>query len=324
MAADSDNASRLRKIALTTKIEESERQLIVGETKRGHSALVEGKFVSHRIGKEVSIHGCQSIELQNSHVVSMAPASVIITILIQGELEFGYDDLEFQLKSDSVNRITIVNLTQPASFRRKITKGNKVTKLNLMMSNDWVKSRTNGRCKVSQFIASHKNSIQLPLCDDFTTMVDRVLELHKADTFSEKLALESLAFQFIEASLSQLEVTNIASSNINDTSISTTSVEEIICYIESNLSQPLSIEDLANKFAMSSSNIQRKFKQEVGLTLNGYIRKRRLEIAKQHLERGLVSVTEAAYEAGYNHPANFTNAFKKAYGVPPLSVVGLP
>lgn len=59
---------------------------------------------------------------------------------------------------------------------------------------------------------------------------------------------------------------------------------------------------------------ERAFYAVVG---DGYIRHRRLNIARQHLERGLVSITEAAYEAGYQHPSNFTNAFKKAFGVPP-------
>ena len=88
-------------------------------------------------------------------------------------------------------------------------------------------------------------------------------------------------------------------------------------YIENNLSQPLCLEKIAQKFSMSISNLQRKFKQELGLTVKNYIRYRRLEIAKYHLEQGLISVTEASYEAGYHHPANFTHAFKKTFGHPP-------
>ena len=94
-------------------------------------------------------------------------------------------------------------------------------------------------------------------------------------------------------------------------------IEDIISYIEINLDQPLSLESIARRFSMSVSNLQRRFKQSYNLTINGYIRHRRLDIARLHLERGLVSITEAAYEAGYQHPSNFTNAFKKAFGVPP-------
>jgi AraC-like DNA-binding protein len=34
-----------------------------------------------------------------------------------------------------------------------------------------------------------------------------------------------------------------------------------------------------------------------------------------------MSITEAAYEAGYHHPSNFTSAFKKVFGVAPHEVV---
>lgn len=88
-------------------------------------------------------------------------------------------------------------------------------------------------------------------------------------------------------------------------------MENIVSYIETHLEQELSLEHIAEVFSMSVSNLQRRFKQSLNMTVNGYIRYRRLEIARVHLERGLVSITEAAYEAGYHHPSNFTNAFKK-------------
>jgi AraC-like DNA-binding protein len=97
-------------------------------------------------------------------------------------------------------------------------------------------------------------------------------------------------------------------------------IEAVICFIEIHLDQELSLKMLAEHFSMSVSNIQRRFKQSYNMTINGYIRLRRLEIARQHLERGLVSITEAAYEAGYQHPSNFTNAFKKTFGVPPQDI----
>lgn len=320
MTTDTLSSPRLKKVAITQRIEESERQLIVGETRQGRSALVEGKFISHRIGNDISIHGCDGLELQDSHVVSMAPASIIMTILINGELEFAYDDLEFHIGPNSLNRITLVNLAQPSSFRRKISKDNNVFKLNIMMNNQWVMSRISGDCTVSQFVAQHKNSLQLPLSDEFNNLVAQAFKLHKVETFLEKVALESIAMQIIELAFSHLESSEIESPKETQQSMNITSIEELICYIEANLSESLSIAELANRFAMSSSNLQRKFKQQVGLTINGYIRKRRLEVAKQHLEKGLVTITEAAYEAGYNHPANFTNAFKKEYGVPPFTI----
>lgn len=88
-------------------------------------------------------------------------------------------------------------------------------------------------------------------------------------------------------------------------------------YIEANLDQALSVSHLAKFSAMSISSLQHKFKNSLGISVLSYIRRRRLNIAKQQLEAGLMSISEAAYNAGYRHPSNFTSAFKKAFGMPP-------
>jgi len=51
-----------------------------------------------------------------------------------------------------------------------------------------------------------------------------------------------------------------------------------------------------------------------------YVRKRRLERARDALVAEAISVTEAATNAGYTSSANFSTAFKRAFGVPPKSM----
>ncbi|NOI82016.1 helix-turn-helix transcriptional regulator [Vibrio tubiashii] len=314
------NTHRLRKVAITQKVEESEKQLIVGETKHGQAPLVEGQFLSYNVAQRVNMHGCRSLELQDSNVVSMAPSSVIITVLLEGKLRFSYDDLEFKLDSSQCGKVTLVNLNQPTNFRRQITKNNCVTKLNIMMNHDWIKARTDGNCQVSQFIASHKNFLQFDVTPEIESLVTSAISLYQASSFEEKIALESIGFQLMESVFGKLATESFNSKETDKSAGVPSSVEDIICYIESHLGDPLSVDLVAEHFSMSSSNLQRKFKQQLGVTVSGFIRRRRLDVAKQHLERGLVTITEAAYEAGYNHPANFTNAFKKEYGIPPISI----
>ncbi|WP_171760935.1 AraC family transcriptional regulator [Vibrio sp. RE86] len=321
MAVATRQAGRIQKIAITQKIENSERQMIVGQTPHGRSALVEGKFISHSMDSEFSIHAAQCLELEDSNVISMAPASIIITVLLKGELDFGYDDLSFSIDGNKEGQVAIVNLSQPASFRRRIIKDNNVTKLNLMLSHHWLKKRISGQCSLSDFMSVHKNHLQLSVNQDVKQMVEKVLLFDKVESFSEQIAIESLSFQLIEALMGQIDLHKLPLTNKPSDTVDVTSIEDIVCFIEANLSESHSAQSLATRFAMSTSNLQRKFKLQLGITLNSYIRTRRLNVAKQHLQRGLVSVTEAAYEAGYNHPANFTNAFKKEFGVPPLDIV---
>lgn len=314
------NTNRLRKVAITQKVEESEKQLIIGETKHGKAPLVEGQFLSYNVAQRVNMHGCRSIELQDSNVVSMAPSSVIITVLLEGKLRFSYDDLEFKLDSSQCGKVTLVNLNQPTNFRRQITKDNCVTKLNIMLNHDWINARTNGHCQLSQFTANHKNFLQFDVTPEIESLVTRAINLYQASSFVEKIALESIAFQIMESVFGRLDTEDFCTKETNRATGTPSSIEDIVCYIESHLGDPLSVDLVAEHFAMSSSNLQRKFKQQLGVTVSGFIRKRRLDVAKQHLERGLVTITEAAYEAGYNHPANFTNAFKKEYGIPPILI----
>nr|WP_255526785.1 AraC family transcriptional regulator [Photobacterium sp. BZF1] len=98
---------------------------------------------------------------------------------------------------------------------------------------------------------------------------------------------------------------------------------QIIEFIERNLKQPVALSEIAQHVCMSISSLQRHFKVEMGETVQQYIRKRRLEIAKIQIEKGLMSISEAAYSYGYKHPSNFSLAFKKEFGISPIELVNI-
>ena len=49
-------------------------------------------------------------------IVSTAHAAVLVTILLEGKLSFGYDDLEFNLDASEKPQGVVVNLAKPANF----------------------------------------------------------------------------------------------------------------------------------------------------------------------------------------------------------------
>lgn len=87
-------------------------------------------------------------------------------------------------------------------------------------------------------------------------------------------------------------------------------------YIDSHLDEPLRLSVLAKKFHVSESYLSAQFKHHTGLTLRAYLLDRKINFAKQLLQKG-VSVTEACYRSGFNDYANFIRSFKKATGVSP-------
>ncbi|MDD1829408.1 AraC family transcriptional regulator [Photobacterium sp. ZSDE20] len=334
-----------KKVALTKKLEQTEKQIIVTQGQTKQTSLAEGKFLSYQYNDQIFVHGGRCIELVDSNIVSTAHSAILITILLEGKLTFGYDDLEFDLDASNGPQGVVVNLAKPANFRRSLIQDNKMNKINILVKPQWVKPRLSDHCSSKSFLDSHKAFYDVQFNADIIQLANTLTGQATPTNFQDKLVVETQTQQLLAQTLSQMPIqccqectsedTNLSSSSISSKGILQDAgldengsdvpvakgfdakIEDIISYIEINLDKPLSLENIASRFSMSISNLQRRFKQSYNLTINGYIRHRRLDIARQHLERGLVTITEAAYEAGYQHPSNFTSAFKKAFGVPP-------
>lgn len=96
--------------------------------------------------------------------------------------------------------------------------------------------------------------------------------------------------------------------------------ERVCGYILENLSKALTIDEIARATGASASSVQRHFKQHYGVTVFEFIRRKRLDAARDALESQGVTVAQAAWIAGYTSASSFITAFKKAYGACPGAV----
>ena len=94
-----------------------------------------------------------------------------------------------------------------------------------------------------------------------------------------------------------------------------TPMDKAIQYIKENIDQPLSSKAVADYFNMSLSNFSHTFKKYVGQTPNKYINTLKMGQAKNLL--ATMSVTEAAFELGYETPSHFIRLFKQYYNLTP-------
>ncbi|ELA7315127.1 helix-turn-helix domain-containing protein [Vibrio alginolyticus] len=312
--------TKIAKIALTQRLEATEKQWIVTQGQPCQTQLAEGKFLSYQYNDQIFVHGGRCLELIDSNIVSTAHASLLVTILLEGRLSFGYDDLQFDLDASDGPKGVVVNLLKPANFRRSLLKDNLINKINILVKPQWLEVRLEQNCSHRAFFNSHQAFQQLELNQTLCELAETLTNRETPQEFQEKLEVESLIYQILHQATKQIPK-NFSAKNSSIKRHIDGRIEDIVSYIETHLDQELRLEKLASQFSMSVSNLQRRFKQSLNMTINGYIRFRRLEIARQHLERGLVTITEAAYEAGYHHPSNFTYAFKKAFGVPPHEVI---
>ena len=97
---------------------------------------------------------------------------------------------------------------------------------------------------------------------------------------------------------------------------SDTQVEQLLKYINRNLSENLSIDQLANRFFFSKYHMMRKFKNETGYTIHNYITSKRLLMARSLISQGM-SVMKAAQASGFRDYTTFVRAYKKQFGKAP-------
>lgn len=97
---------------------------------------------------------------------------------------------------------------------------------------------------------------------------------------------------------------------------SDTQVEQLLKYINRNLSENLSIDQLANRFFFSKYHMMRKFKNETGYTIHNYITSKRLLMARSLISQG-IPVIKAAQASGFHDYTTFVRAYKKQFGKAP-------
>lgn len=117
---------------------------------------------------------------------------------------------------------------------------------------------------------------------------------------------------------------NSVSTTINSnqtTSIDKEFMNNVLNYINENINdEKLNVENLAGELLLSRSKLYRKIKALTGDTANEFIRKVRLEKAKQIIETTEYTISEVCYKVGFSSPSYFTKCFKDYFEFLPTEV----
>ncbi|MGN8069315.1 GlxA family transcriptional regulator [Mucilaginibacter sp. 22184] len=89
-------------------------------------------------------------------------------------------------------------------------------------------------------------------------------------------------------------------------------------YMEENLRERISFEELASKLATSRRNFDRRFVKATGNTPIEYLQRVKVEVAKSALEKERKTIFEVMSEVGYTNDKAFRAVFKRIAGISPL------
>jgi AraC family transcriptional regulator len=97
-------------------------------------------------------------------------------------------------------------------------------------------------------------------------------------------------------------------------------LKEVLSYIEDNLSQDISLNDIAGVVGLSASHFKSLFRESVGLPVHQYLIRRRVEYAKQLLGEGKLSISQIALEVGFAHQSHLAHHMRRLLGVSPKAL----
>lgn len=93
-------------------------------------------------------------------------------------------------------------------------------------------------------------------------------------------------------------------------------ISSVMDYLSEHLSEDIAMDDLAKRFFISKFHLMRRFKEETGYTIYGYLNMKRLLKARALITSG-TDAADACFSCGFRNYSTFFRAYKKYFSVSP-------
>jgi len=152
-------------------------------------------------------------------------------------------------------------------------------------------------------------------------IADRIKSLNKlkGSGIIKKLSIEGqlnliLAMQMLEHENFKKETPLPHSLSVNDIR----KIHSLTEYIIDNISKPMTIKNLTVESGLSPKKLQVGFKLLYSKSINGYIRKIKLELSRDMLKNTELTISEIVFAIGYKSRSYFSKIFFENYNILPI------
>lgn len=274
----------------------------------------------------LSLHWSDCEELQDFVTENTVGPRLSFVLFLQGQSEVSYGNLSLTLGHRSTRHVpegVAVSMNEPVQFRRQARRGSHIRKLVVSLTPDWFEGRGEGvgatDGAIRRFMDSHLALRVWKPSPRLLTLADQMLNPPGYDALLAGLYLESRALDIACEALASLGEGSVPAVH-GLRPQEHRRVQRLIALLDSGEADTWSLDHIARETGVNATTLQRQFRLLKGMTVFEYQRTRRLNMAREALEREGASVTEAAWRAGYNSPANFSTAFKRQFGINPRQV----
>lgn len=290
----------------------------------GESAIqpvLEGVFLERELRPGLFLHATHVDYHCGVSGAGHLSAGLKLIIMLQGRIGIRFDHAHLALGGVAHNCLLLRPRMQDSStqipFRREVMQSGPQKQVVLTVSAEWL-----AQAGLDQIVA---NSEQKQLTAQELTIHHRAAStqmlqiathlLHSASDRNPLNALqqESQALALLANALQAPDSQTVCPLN----SRAQQRIKMLLDLLHSDLSVDWTLLTLAKQLGSNPTTLQTHFRQVTGYSIANYLRRLRLQQAYEQIQEG-ISVTDAAFNAGYNSSANFATAFKRVHGISPL------
>lgn len=154
--------------------------------------------------------------------------------------------------------------------------------------------------------------------DYYKKIFKQISKYNQTGIESDYVRVQSLLLELI-FSLNKENLNQRSIKHFNDTGIDI--IEMTLNYISENLQQDLSLEILSKYVSLSPIYFHNLFKSATGKTLHDYVEEQRIRKSIYLLESTNLTLTQIAYECGFNSQPYFSYVFKRRMKTTPRDYV---
>lgn len=149
-------------------------------------------------------------------------------------------------------------------------------------------------------------------------LLERMESAREEGQFAAELLVRTCCIQFL-IELNRAALHNQAPQT-GDVFASDRRIQQVMAYINANLTRELTVDALAAACYLSPSWLMHRFKAVTGCTVHQYVLQKRLIAASDAIRSG-TGVMQAAREAGFRDYSAFLRSFRAAYHTSPKSLL---
>lgn len=241
-----------------------------------------------------------------------------VFFFLSGNVQYIIEGRTYQLRPGDILLTTSRDIHRP-----EIQAGKPYERFVIWLADDFLERfQDHGDDLTACFAAAAQREYQL-IRPDGETMVqlrrlcERVTEVQHAGGFGSRTLSYAMLTEFlVYLNRAYFDTPDSIRSDVTENE----KINEIVAYINDNLSENLSLDQLASTFYISKFYLNNKFKQYTGLTVYQFIIKKRLTVARNMLRAG-TPVMDACMRCGFGDYSNFRKAFKREYGRNPSDFI---